>query len=94
MCPMRFNRFPLDEHICKFKVGSVNYDDTRMTFSKYVLDYNPGKGVTILDYQVDGRYTLLRSSVNFEPMSGSKLKLASHNNRSRDYPRIKVFDLI
>ena len=52
MCPMRFNKFPLDEHICKFRVGSVNYDDTRMTFSNYVLDYKPGEGTTILDYQV------------------------------------------
>ena len=50
---MRFNRFPLDEHICKFRVGSVNYDETRMTFSKYVLDYKPDEGTTILDYQVD-----------------------------------------
>ena len=29
MCPMRFNKYPLDEHICKFMVGSSNYDDTR-----------------------------------------------------------------
>ena len=55
MCPMRFNRFPLDEHICKFRVGSVNYDETRMTFSKYVLDYKPDEGTTILDYQVNER---------------------------------------
>ena len=52
---MRFNRFPLDEHICKFRVGSVNYDETRMTFSKYVLDYKPDEGTTILDYQVNKR---------------------------------------
>ena len=52
MCPMRFNRFPLDEHICKFRVGSVNYDDTRMTFSNYLLTYDFSAGTTILDYQV------------------------------------------
>ena len=37
MCPMRFNKFPLDEHTCKFMVGSSNYDDTRMTFSNEKL---------------------------------------------------------
>jgi hypothetical protein len=52
MCPMRFNKYPLDEHTCKFTVGSSNYDDTRMTFSNEKLDYDPKAGNTILDYQV------------------------------------------
>ena len=52
MCPMRFNRFPLDEHVCKFMVGSTNYDDTRMKFDNYKLDYDSSAGNTILDYQV------------------------------------------
>jgi len=52
MCPMRFNRFPLDTHVCKFKIGSVNYDDTRMKFSNDKLEYDPTAGNTILDYQV------------------------------------------
>ncbi len=51
MCPMRFNRFPLDEHICQFRVGSVNVDDTRMTFDNEKLDFDPKGGTTILDYQ-------------------------------------------
>ena len=53
MCPMRFNRFPLDEHRCKFMIGSTNYDDTRMKFDNYKLDYDPKAGNTILDYRVD-----------------------------------------
>ena len=32
MCPMRFNKFPFDSHICPLKVGSTSHDDTRMTF--------------------------------------------------------------
>ena len=52
MCPMRFNKFPLDEHSCKFMVGSTNYDDTRMTFANDKLEYDPSAGNTILDYQV------------------------------------------
>ena len=49
---MRFNKFPLDEHVCKFMVGSTNYDDTRMTFANEKLSYDPEQGNTILDYQV------------------------------------------
>ncbi len=52
MCPMRFNRFPLDEHTCKFMVGSTNYDDTRMTFDSKAVRFDPKAGNTILDYQV------------------------------------------
>ena len=36
MCPMRFNKFPLDEHSCKFLVGSTNYDDKRMILDEIV----------------------------------------------------------
>ena len=49
---MRFNKFPLDEHTCKFMVGSTNYDDTRMGFTNEKLEYDPEGGNTILDYQV------------------------------------------
>ena len=52
MCPMRFNKFPLDEHICQIMVGSTNYDDTRMTFANEKLSYDASAGNTILDYQV------------------------------------------
>ena len=33
-------------------VGSTNYDDTRMSFTNYKLEYDPSAGNTILDYQV------------------------------------------
>jgi hypothetical protein len=26
ICPMTFNSFPLDVQVCRFKVGSFNYD--------------------------------------------------------------------
>ena len=42
----------MNEHICKFMVGSTNYDDTRMTFANEKLSYNPDEGNTILDYKV------------------------------------------
>lgn len=52
MCPMRFNKFPLDAHTCKFMVGSTNFDMTRMTFDNKKLDYDPSARNTILDYQI------------------------------------------
>ena len=52
---MRFNKFPLDEHICKFRVGSSNYDITRMTFAIEAFSYDRSVGNTILDYQVQIR---------------------------------------
>ena len=33
LCPMRFDLYPLDSHICKFRVGSTNFDDKYMRFS-------------------------------------------------------------
>ncbi|XP_040573179.1 glycine receptor subunit alpha-4 [Lepeophtheirus salmonis] len=52
MCPMRFNKFPLDQHSCKFLVGSTNYDMTRMLFDYNTLSYDPLSGNTILDYRI------------------------------------------
>ena len=43
LCPMRFERYPLDEHICKFRVGSTNMDINHMTFSETDLKYNEKK---------------------------------------------------
>jgi hypothetical protein len=32
ICPMSFNSFPLDVQVCKFQVGSFNYDMTKIEF--------------------------------------------------------------
>ena len=32
MCPMRFNKFPLDTQTCKFRAGSYSYDMSKMHF--------------------------------------------------------------
>ena len=34
-------------------VGSTNYDDTRMKFDNYKLDYDPSAGNTVLDYKIE-----------------------------------------
>lgn len=85
MCPMNFNRFPMDEQTCKFqvrfkikcaqsglnghstvdlnfrglfisliffKVGSFNYDNTKMVYNTYFLPKLPNSTDPILDYDV------------------------------------------
>ncbi len=51
-CPMRFNAFPMDEHVCKFKVGSTNFNDERMVFGIEHLDFKPEESNTVLDFKV------------------------------------------
>merc|ERR1712241_265064 len=50
MCPMRFNKFPLDSHICSFWVGSTNFDETKMTFELGRLTYDKEGQNPVLDY--------------------------------------------
>ena len=53
LCPMRFERYPLDEHICKFRVGSTNMDINYMRFGDTTLSFDKTGMNTILDYKVD-----------------------------------------
>ena len=53
MCPMRFEKFPLDEHICKFRVGSTNMDINYMRFGETAVTYDESSRNTILDYKVE-----------------------------------------
>ena len=50
---MRFDRYPLDSHVCKFRVGSTNLDMTRMLFSETAVSFDPKARNTILDYAVE-----------------------------------------
>ena len=50
---MRFERYPLDEHICKFRVGSTNMDINYMRFGDTALSFDKSGMNTILDYKVD-----------------------------------------
>lgn len=52
-CAMRFDRYPLDEHFCKFRIGSTNLDISRMEFGEVSYSYDPSARNTILDYAVN-----------------------------------------
>jgi len=51
ICPMRFNAFPMDIQVCKFQVGSFNYDMSKMTFRNEFVPKDTSIK-SILDYQI------------------------------------------
>lgn len=51
-CPMRFDLYPLDSHVCPFRVGSTNLDITRVKFYETDLIFDPSARNTVLDYGV------------------------------------------
>ncbi|QQP40150.1 Gammaaminobutyric acid receptor subunit deltalike, partial [Caligus rogercresseyi] len=55
ICPMRFDKFPLDRQVCKFQVGSCSYDDMRMQFmteSAGYLNHKTANSIA-LDYDIE-----------------------------------------
>jgi len=53
ICPMSFDKFPLDQQRCKFRVGSYSYDTTKMVFINKNYGYGPKKSNSIaLDYDI------------------------------------------
>ena len=54
ICPMTFNSFPLDVQVCRFQVGSFNYDTSKMIFlDEFIADENQIRSV--LDYFIEIR---------------------------------------
>ena len=54
ICPMHFDKFPLDTQTCKFLVGSYSYDDSQMTFKTSSAKYNNKDSNSIaLDYEIE-----------------------------------------
>ncbi|XP_023346796.1 glycine receptor subunit alpha-2 isoform X1 [Eurytemora carolleeae] len=54
ICPMRFDKFPLDTQRCKFQVGSYSYDDSKMMFITQSAQYQKnGRNTIALDYDIE-----------------------------------------
>merc|ERR1719150_2809153 len=53
ICPMSFDKFPLDQQRCMFRVGSYSYDDSKMKFKtkKYGYQSKQSNGIA-LDYEI------------------------------------------
>ena len=62
ICPMRFDKFPLDTQRCKFKVGSYSYDMTQLYFVTKKTGYSDEKEANriALDYEI-GRWSFTGS---------------------------------
>lgn len=80
---MRFERYPLDEHICKFRVGATNMDINYMRFHETDLTYDETVRNTILDYKVavqklreEDRVVLY--GVSNYSVTGFEMKLSRH----------------
>ena len=52
-CPMKFNSFPMDIQVCKFQVGSFNYDNAKLIFANHMLPDAKTAVKSILDYDID-----------------------------------------
>ena len=54
ICPMHFDKFPLDRQRCKFQIGSYSYDDSQMTFKTTAAKYDGKEYNSIaLDYAIE-----------------------------------------
>ncbi|XP_040575478.1 glycine receptor subunit alpha-2-like [Lepeophtheirus salmonis] len=53
ICRMKFNAFPMDIQVCKFQVGSFNYDMNKMIFFNDFIPSKQNSQQTTLDYQVN-----------------------------------------
>jgi len=53
ICPMRFDKFPLDTQKCRFRVGSYSYDSSKLLFLTRTYGYSSKDTNSIaLDYNI------------------------------------------
>jgi len=53
ICPMRFDKFPLDTQTCRFRVGSYSYDSSKLLFITKNYGYSSKDANSIaLDYDI------------------------------------------
>jgi len=82
---MRFQWYPLDNQICKFRIGSFAYDVNKMTFKTKRLTYDATAYNTILDYSVEilpldeKDIFILRDGHKNYSVSGFEMRLSRHS---------------
>lgn len=52
-CPMRFQWYPMDTQICKFRIGSYGYDMKYLYVRTEKLTYSKKVHKTVLDYSAE-----------------------------------------
>ena len=54
-CPMTFESYPIDSHICYFMLGSYSYDENVLNFTLNQLEFDVTNQVSLLDYFIKVR---------------------------------------
>ena len=54
-CPMTFESYPIDSHICYFMLGSYSYDENILNFTLNQLEFDVKNQVSLLDYFIKVR---------------------------------------
>ena len=49
-CKMKFETYPLDSHVCDFKLGSPQFDSSKLNFTLQQLIFESSDQVGLLDY--------------------------------------------
>ena len=49
-CQMAFNNYPLDEHVCDFKLGSSKMDSSKINYTLSNFTFHQDEQVSLLDY--------------------------------------------
>ena len=66
ICPMRFDKFPLDTQTCRFRVGSYSYDSSKLLFLTRTYGYSSKDANSIaLDYDIR-KYNKTRTAYSCE----------------------------
>lgn len=84
LCAMRFEDYPLDSHVCKFRVGSSSHNDQTMKFSTESIEYDPTSQNTIQDYKIevtpleDNDTMLLYGAMGNYSIGGFQFKFKRH----------------
>jgi len=87
LCAMRYESYPLDEHTCRFRVGSSSYNDKQMVFNTAKLDYDVSTQNTILDYKVQvsdlsgGDSRLVYGDMGNYSIAGFQIHLKRHMDK-------------
>ena len=52
-CKMAFDTYPLDQHVCDFKLGSSKMDSSKINFTLSTLSFPLDEQISLLDYTPD-----------------------------------------
>ena len=53
-CKMKFESYPLDSHVCDFKLGSSKFDSSKLNYTLKQLIFESSDQVGLLDYIPQG----------------------------------------